>query len=62
MAAMIKPCRCARYRFPHRYTQACEDFREPEPEYSLADYLREEDYRDRVRDLRAEIATDWRSI
>ena len=57
-----KPCECERYSFPHRFQEQCRDFRDPEPEYSLADDLREEDYRDRVRDLRADIAanTSWR--
>ncbi len=61
MAGMTKPCRCARYRFPHRYAAKCDDFiyAEREREYrgiSDEERLRREDYHDRVRDLRRDLA------
>jgi aminoglycoside phosphotransferase family enzyme len=61
MAAMTKPCRCSRYRFPHRYQPKCDDhiYAARELEYqgrSESDRLYWNDYHDRVRDLRRELA------
>ncbi len=57
----MKPCQCDRYRFPHRYQPKCDDFiyaaRDRECNgRSEYESLRREDYLDRVRDLRRELA------
>ena len=51
-----KPCRCARWKFPHRFELACEDYIKPEREgKSESDRLYWADYHQRVSDLKREL-------